>query len=322
MSLALRREDMRIRALRPPKAGVDPYTPLGVLVEEERTEDGMKHVLTVFLAGSECPFTCVFCDLWRHTLDGPTPRGALPGQLRLALDSLPPGGPRPRRIKLYNAGNFFDPRAVPPEDLPPIAELVAPFKAVTVEAHARLIDGRAGEFARRLQGGEGGRLEVAIGLETIHPGALPRLNKKMTLAEFDRAAERLATMGLDLRVFVLLGTPFISPEESVEWTVRSAAYARSRGARLVALVPVRGGNGALDRLAEGGEFVPPTLGHLEAALEACQGGEGGIVVADLWDVERLATCPACGPARIARLRRINRTGWFEPRVACGVCGDQ
>ena len=39
----------------------------------------------VFVANRECPFRCVMCDLWMHTLDGDTPRGAVPAQIRGAL---------------------------------------------------------------------------------------------------------------------------------------------------------------------------------------------------------------------------------------------
>ena len=73
--------------LRPPKPQVDPWRPLDVLVEEERWSPmaRMRRSMTVFLAGSECPFTCVFCDLWQYTLDEPTPPGAIPQQLEIAL---------------------------------------------------------------------------------------------------------------------------------------------------------------------------------------------------------------------------------------------
>src|SRR5438876_599650 len=114
--------DARIRALRPTKPRVDPWKAHGALVEQERSPaGGIERAVTVFLAGAECPFTCSFCDLWRYTLDGPTPAGALPIQLARALEEIEP--PLPTRLKLYNASNFFDRRAVPPEDLPRIAEL-------------------------------------------------------------------------------------------------------------------------------------------------------------------------------------------------------
>jgi radical SAM enzyme (TIGR01210 family) len=275
--------------------------------------------LTLFLAGAECPFTCVFCDLWRSTLDGPTPPGALPAQVEQTLAAVPRDRLAGARVKLYNASNFFDPRAVPPDDLPALARLLAPFARVIVESHPRLVGRRCRDFAAALGAG---RLEVAMGLETVHPGALPRLNKRMTLADFDRAADQLAAWGVAARAFVLLGAPFVPPEETVEWAVRSAAHAFDRGVETVSLIPVRGGNGELERLTARGEFTPPTLGQLEAALEGALtgAGPGRVVTADLWDAGPLVRCPVCGPARLARLERINLGGRFEPRVDCAACG--
>ncbi len=270
--------------------------------------------LTVLLAGAECPFSCVFCDLWRETLDGPTPRGALPAQLRAVLaqaGSLP----QPCVAKLYNASNFFEQRAVPVEDEPELAEILAPFARITVECHPRLVGGRCLAFARRL----GGRLEVAMGLETIHPQALARLNKGMSLDDFDRAATTLRGAGIGLRAFVLVGAPFVPRADGVEWVVRSAAHALACGAARVALIPVREGNGALEALRRSGEFAPPTLDELEEALDRCLELEG-LVAADLWEAARFAVCAACAAARLERLARINRTGTSEPRQGCRRCG--
>lgn len=283
-------------------------------LEEERTPSGLEHALTVFLAGAECPFTCSFCDLWRYTLDGPTPAGALPLQLARALETL--GSRFPERLKLYNASNFFDRRAVPAEDVPRLAELAAPFESVTVESHAATIGPLTLEFAALLSG----RLEVAIGLETIHPAASARLNKKLELEQFDRAAEFLRSHDLDLRVFVLLGTPHIAPAETVEWTVRSVEYAARRGAQRVAIIPVRGGNGELERLQALGEFVPPTLTQLESALELCSRIRSTVVTADLWDVERLPACEVCREARVARIGSMNLNPIPHPSpIPCSAC---
>jgi archaeosine synthase beta-subunit len=302
-----------VRSLRAPKRPIDPWAPLGHLWEEERTRDGgVLPALTVFLAGAECPFTCVFCDLWRETLDGATPPGALPAQIRKAMTAAGPFS-GPAAVKLYNASNFFDPRAVPLEDEGEILELVAPFARVTVECHPRLVGDRCLRFAERLAGG----LEVAMGLETVHPEILPRLDKGMTLADFDRAAEILRQSGIGLRAFVLLAPPFVPPEEAVDWAVRSAEHAFEQGAERVSLIPVREGNGALDVLRRTGDFHPPRLEQLEEALERCLAL--GIVTADLWDARRFASCPECAGARLDRLDRMNRAGRAEPRIACGVC---
>jgi radical SAM enzyme (TIGR01210 family) len=309
--------DRRIRSLRPPKPQVDPYKAHGSVLEEERRPGGkVENALTIFLAGAECPFTCSFCDLWRFTLDGPTPPGALTRQLEGVLRSV--DGPLPDRLKLYNASNFFDQRAVPLEDVLGIARLAAPFSAITVESHASTIGPRTLAFARQLHG----RLEVAVGLETVHPVAIEQLNKRLDLARFDSAARFLSTNAMDLRVFVLLGTPHVPAEESVAWTVRTVEYAVERGASVVSIIPVRSGNGELERLQELGQFTPPTLSQLEESVDLSVQLTGAVVTADLWDVERLPACEHCRSERIARLRRLNLTGRLEPRLACSKCGAE
>lgn len=307
--------DRRIRALRAPKRHVDPWAAHGSIIEDERRPGGVtERALTVFLAGAECPFTCSFCDLWQFTLDGPTPSGALPKQLAGVLETLAP--PLPARIKLYNASNFFDRRAVPPDDVPLLAALTSQFGGVTVESHASMIGPLTLDFARRING----RLEVAVGLETIHPVAMRYLNKRLDFARFERAARFLTDNDIDLRVFVLLGVPYVRAAESVEWTVRTAQYATRWGASVVSLIPVRGGNGEMERLAALGHFTRPTLSQLEQALDACMRLAPAVFTADLWDVERLAECAHCRAARTERLRRINVTGVTEPPIGCHECG--
>ena len=223
--------------------------------------------------------------------------------------------PTPQRLKLYNASNFFDRRAVPAADVPKLAELARPFAGVTVESHANTVGPPTLEFAELLAG----RLEVAIGLETIHPEAMRRLNKRLDLARFDEAAGFLAEHDIDLRAFVLLGAPYVAPDETVEWTVRSTEYAARRGAAKIALIPVRGGNGELERLAALGHFTAPTLDQIETALDACAHLSPAVVTVDLWDIDRLPACHACRSRRIERLRRINLTGAPEPVVKCPAC---
>jgi len=114
----------------------------------------------------------------------------------------------------------------------------------------------------------------------------------------------------------------VDPAESVEWTVRTVEYAAAREAAVVSIIPVRGGNGEMERLSGLGEFTPPTLVQLEDALDGCAHVAGAVVTADLWDIEKLATCEQCRQARTERLRRINMTGRAEPRIACDACGGR
>jgi uncharacterized Fe-S cluster-containing MiaB family protein len=224
-------------------------------------------------------------------------------------------GPLPDRLKLYNASNFFDQRAVPSDDILGMATLSSSFGAVTVESHANTIGAKTLEFARLIPG----RLEVAVGLETIHPVAAAQLNKRLDLTRFDSAARFLSENDIDLRVFVLLGAPYVGADESVEWTLRTVEYAVERGAAVVSIIPVRGRNGEMERLQALGHFTSPTLPQLEESLDRCLQFTSTVVTADLWDVERLPSCDQCRAERIERLRRLNVTGHAEPQVSCTAC---
>jgi uncharacterized Fe-S cluster-containing MiaB family protein len=329
--------DRSILAARGAKNPVDAHIPYTFLAEPEPIDGGqVEDVATIFLTNRECPFRCLFCDLWKNTTDEIVPVGAIPRQIDHALARLPPA----RHVKLYNSGNFFDRRAIPPEDYEAIAERVALFRTVIVENHPKLCgeacvefrdllrsaakrQAAAGRVAQAAGDDEGGidapdapQLEVAIGLETVHPDVLPRLNKQMTLDDFRRASEFLRGHDIALRAFILLKPPFMDEGCCVDWALRSIEFAFDCGARVCSVIPTRSGNGALDRLEREGLFAPPRIESLEAALEGGLDLGRGRVLADLWEIERFSRCPACGPYRAERLRKMNLSQKMLPAIEC------
>jgi radical SAM enzyme (TIGR01210 family) len=260
------------------------------------------------------------CDLWRNTLDVTVPPGAIAAQIRTALGELPPV----RQIKLYNAGSFFDPAAIPPSEDDSVAEVVFGFDRVIVEAHPGFLAGvyaeRCLRFRDRLRdfrlNAEGPRLEVAVGLETAHAPTLARLNKRMTIDSFRRAAGFLRDNDIDLRVFVLSNPPFLHGDDAVEWACRSIELAADCGATVCSVIPTRTGNGAMEALADAVER--PTLAALERVIEYGLSLHRLRVFADVWDVERFFDCE-CSTARRERLQQINRAQALPASVACERC---
>jgi uncharacterized Fe-S cluster-containing MiaB family protein len=160
-----------------------------------------------------------------------------------------------------------------------------------------------------------------MGLETVHPEILDRLNKRMTLDQFGDAAAFLKKNEIDLRVFILVQPPFMEPSESLYWAQRSLDFAFDCGATAATLIPTRGGNGAIETLARQGEFVPPSLKTVEAAANYGLGLKRGRVFVDLWDLRDASTqCSFCFPRRIARLHEMNLSQQMSDLIACPSCG--
>ena len=304
--------------LRGPRPRHDAWRYHDVSVEDERDADGqVARVATVFLTGRECPWRCVMCDLWRHTIEDDTPARAIPSQVKAARRVLDERGDAVTQMKLYNAGSFFDPRAVPEADYGAVAAALAGLDRVIVESHPSLVGPRVDRLLEALDA----PLEVAMGLETAHPEALERLHKRMSVETFAAAASRLAERGVALRVFLLISPPFVPPDEQDAWLLRSIERAFSSGASVVSLIPTRPGNGAMESLAAQGHFRPPEMHDIERSVEIALANmpPRGRIFVDLWDLEQFTECPHCTAGRRARLHRINLEQRALPAFSCDQC---
>lgn len=304
----------------------DPWRHQGLIVEDEHTAHGdVARVATVFLTGRECPWHCTMCDLWRYTIRTDTPQGAIASQVAAARETLASEPASVTVMKLYNAGSFFDPRAVPEGDYDAVAHAIAGLSRVIVESHPALVGSRVDRFLAALDRHRtperSTALEVAMGLETAHPEALERLNKRFTLAGFADAARALADRDVSLRVFLLISPPFVPMQEQDSWLLQSIDAALACGATAISLVPTRAGNGAVDDLIPLGLFHAPVMADIErsAALALAHAGGRGRVFVDVWDLERFAGCPHCLPARRARLEAMNLQQRVLPECVCTRC---
>lgn len=314
-----------LRSLRSAKPIRDPDVSQGYVMEQEPVGCGRTvRSATYFLTGSECRFTCSYCDLWKYTIDAQTPRGSLVRQIQALHDASQSAREGVEWLKLYNAANFFDPYNVPAEDYAAIASSCDSFARVVVENHAALTSTRQGQSKiRSFQSMLQPELEVAMGLETIDPDAMRLMNKSTRLEEFDRACETLLQFGISIRVFVILQPPGTRIDSSLDWAVESCRYAFRRGAQRCSILPARRGNGWIDQLEREGAWIPPDLTLVESTMRAALDAGTStdqIVTIDLWDWELLAGgCDACRPSRRNRLMTMNLEQRTVSQDFCAVC---
>ncbi len=283
---------------RGPRNAVDPWRPYHFLVEQEVSRHRkLEDVATVFLTNRECPFHCVYCDLWKNTTEQTVPPGAIPAQIDFALQRVPSA----RHIKLYNSGNFFDPKAILPSDWPAIADRVRSFDTVIVENHPNLCSRQCGVFQQLC----GTQLEVALGLETSYAETLATLNKQMTTDDFARACTTLLDQRILIRVFILLKPPGTTEEQGIERAIESVRFAFDCGAGCCSVIPVRSGNGIMEQLAARGEYSPPKLSSLETVVRETLSWKRGRVFADLWGAAQFADDTQTSDAQLERLRAMN-----------------
>lgn len=302
-----------VQQIRQPRNPVEARTAYARLVENERNRHGdVEAIGTIFLTNKECPFRCTMCDLWKNTLIESVSPGDIPHQIATAIKQLPTFD----SIKLYNSGNFFDAAAIPVSDYPAIASLVSGYRDCIVENHPKLVSTRCQDFAEMIVPAQ---LEVAIGLETCHQTTLEWLNKSMTLTDFDRAAEKLQAWSIETRVFLLLGLPFMSPIESLEWTLKSIEYAAGRGVNCFSIIPTRPTMPELSGLQTVGQFHVPSGTMVEAVLEHGIKLALGRVFLDLWDAGQFFSCSHCREKRLERLNAMNLQQVVLPQVRCDFC---
>ena len=305
----IRITDSWIKACRGEKNNVDPALPYSWLVEKEISPSGsVEDVLTIFLTNRECQFHCLMCDLWKNTTDHTSGDGLVSGQIEWVLNQTP----AVKHIKLYNSGSFFDPRAIPPGEYQRIAALLEGFQTVIVESHPAFIGDRCIEFRDAIKAD----LQVAIGLECVNISILEKLNKRMTLDDFTGSVGFLLDNDIFTRAFILLRPPFLTEHDGIFWAERSIDFAFDAGVECCVIIPVRGGNGAMEQLAAKGLFSPPDIRSLEKVLEYGIEKQAGRVFADTWDLKQFSLCDLCHTARADRISEMNLTQRIPPEIIC------
>lgn len=116
-----------------------------------------------------------------------------------------------------------------------------------------------------------------------------------------------------------LSPHFLSEDEGIYWAKKSLEFAFEVGIECCTVIPVRSGNGAMDKLMEMGQYSPPSIESLEEVLDYGINLKAGRVFADTWDLKLFSKCNECIESRIERITKINLEQRISDSISCNCC---
>ena len=239
--------DRFVLDLRGPKTALDPQRAYAAVWEEERDDTGAPGAdrrRVPHQSRMPIPVRDVR-PVGQHARRSRCPAAPSPARSARRWRRLPPA----RQIKLYNAGSFFDPQAIPVDDFEEIAAAVSGFDRVIVEAASgipsrpsrRRVPAVSRPAARTARGGGGARDRAPRGPRRVaqaDDGGGCRRGGGVPVAPRHRAPR---CSSCSTRRSCRTTRP------PTGRSTRSAPR-RGMGAAVCAVIPTRGGNGAIDAL--------------------------------------------------------------------------
>jgi archaeosine synthase beta-subunit len=204
---------------------------------------------------------CSMCGYAKDTLGRSATPEELSEQLARALERY---GGEPY-VKVYTSGSFLDDREVDPASRRAIVGAFAGrarrFLFETLPEFA------TAEALTPLREAFPGELEVALGLETTDPVVLGRyVHKSAGPEEYLAAGDRVRSLGLRAKAYLLLKPPYLTESEAIDDVVRSIGEAAPHFDAL-SVNPVHIQNGTVvEWLYHRRQYRPPWLWSVVAAL--------------------------------------------------------
>lgn len=143
-------------------------------------------------------------------------------------------------ICVYNSGNWFADREVPPEARRGIYKEIAlsQAEAMMVQSLPQFITPRTIEEAKGILGDK--KLIVGIGLQSSNDTVRHLcVNTTCTKDRFEQAVQLLSNSGYLAETYIMIKPPFLTEREAIQDTVESIQYLDSIGLRNVSICPTR-----------------------------------------------------------------------------------
>jgi archaeosine synthase beta-subunit len=265
---------------------------------------------------------CSMCGYAKDTLG----RSATPEELGQQLDAALRKYHNEPYVKIYTSGSFLDDREVDPGSRQRIVEGFA-------RGARRLLFETLPEFATAetlepLRRGFPGEVEVALGLESTQPDVLLRyVNKNSPPQAYLEAADRVRSLGLRAKGYLLLKPPYLTEREAIEDVVTSVRLAAPHFDAL-SVNPVHIQNGTVvEWLYHRGRYRPPWLWSLSEVMQRGAMDRGSTRLVTFPTAGGLArgphNCGTCDRSFLSALEEASLSQRFDglAGLAC-ACGAE
>jgi radical SAM enzyme (TIGR01210 family) len=212
---------------------------------------------------------CSMCGYWDDT-NPDIGKRELENQLTSFLRDYPNG----EVLKIFTSGSFFDPIEIDPVLQFEIIEMV-------LRGYTNLIVESRPEYIRKVLGNlkkYGGRIQVAMGLESTDPSILKNsVNKNYDFDDFKEAASALRENGISVRTYLLLKPPFLTESEAINDSIKSARDLAPYS-DFISINPMNIQRGTLvEKMYREGNYRPPWLWSVVTVLQSLRDVEVPIV---------------------------------------------
>ncbi len=199
---------------------------------------------------------CAMCGYVNDSASSPPAEEQLLHNLDTALAAL--GGVR--YLKIFNSGSFFDTLEISREAAAGLLSRLngRGIERVQVESRPEFI---TEDVLAAAKDALDAQLEVGLGVETTSD-AIRRdcVNKNATTQDFQRAIEACVDSGVLVKGYLLLKPPFLTEDEAVGDTLKSAEELVEMGASRISINPLNVQSGTLvEYLWKRKEYRPPWL---------------------------------------------------------------
>jgi len=219
-------------------------------------------------------------------------------------------------ISVYNSGNWFANREIPPAARQAIYQAIARSRCegLMVESLPQFITPQAITEAKAYLGEK--RLIVGMGLQSGDDFIRNVcINTTCTKEQFERASHRLWENGYTAKAYLMIKPAFLTEREAITETVQSIQYVAALGYEDVSICPTRiAPYTVIAELAKRGMYAPPSLWTTidilnEVGSESLARARVACLDVDGKDSDTVYphNCPLCTPVILEALKTFNTT---------------